>query len=53
MDNNYIQWLTNHSHEFDDNGYCNLCGFHKDELTHNSGVINQINYNDIEGITYE
>jgi len=35
----YCSWLANHTHEFDINGYCDLCGFHKDELLTISGVI--------------
>ena len=37
----YITFLETHVHKFDKEGYCDLCGFHKDELLIQSGIYNQ------------
>jgi len=34
----YVQWLNTHTHKFDKENYCELCGFHKDELLVQSGI---------------
>jgi len=36
--NDYIDFLNRHTHKFDNDGYCDLCGFHKDELLGISGI---------------
>ena len=37
----YISFLETHVHKFDTEGYCDLCGFHKNELLINSGIYKQ------------
>lgn len=38
MEDDYLKWLSNHTHKYDEDGYCDLCGFHKDTFLIESGI---------------